>query len=816
MPVPMQQRLDRAGRCLAANPSAAMRHQTGKTAPQSSNAASISNSSKTTCGYVRLSHFVPSGLSIVYRRKRLIGLSWPLVPGLLAWALAVVAAANESAGGDRDIAALLHQERRLAEYSALARRQAKNYDPAQDISPRQLLILLEVSQRTGANLGQALATGEFESAKTWNDFVRPTLGNGSLGSATGVWQFIPSTFHRIIEQYGSRLLAASSAKESLGLAPLDLSAGPFCDAQVRSIIQDTVDGLRGADDGQLQLLRHNFAVLAFAKHYLSVASGAKTPEEDYLFHFLGEGRGRQILALASGQARHTLSVRPLEPNLASGGTTGLALAGRQREGAELRRDAILSPASGKKTRSSPPGQEDFVVLDRTVPKAHLSPGSQRPSLEEIRARRIASKINRLPLRSLPAAATWSSPGLANPARASSAWGFPADSPVVTGNPGMFYRDGRNRTDPYTWAEFMRALAKRVQAKQQPAMVRAKYGVGFQMNGGDMPGWTMNTDRPAEAVEFRHAISGSLLVPQALITGPLTAAETHAYRKRLAELIRQGETSPLPPFSLVSALQHLGLLAPGDTEFAADSPALTEALHAFRTLVGKAEPDDPAYLDKLMPAERVALEIYDQRIARYAALQFAQQASMGQALDLMSIKRRLKRHQRASRPHIARLQQALAEHGLRTQTRRGKRTKAEHFDGIAGKLTQGSLDRFQLRNGLIQTHGLLDSVTVAMLGLPPMGQEIFWPPSGPQCPVEPEAEKAQHCETRLGPKHLSQRWSQARRRLIIEQMTLTPFHGCPARKLPPEFPLQDRPHVTPRAATGAAARRPPGHGLQHLQ
>ncbi len=324
---------------------------------------------------------------------------------------------------------------------------------------------------------------------------------------------------------------------------------------------------------------------------------------------------------------------------------------------------------------------------------------------------------------------------------------------------MFYRDGRERTDPYTWAEFMSALSERVQAKRQPAMVRAKYGVGFQMNGGDMPGWTLNPDKPAEVVEFRHEISGSVLVPKTLITGPLDVAETQDYRKRLAELIRQGETTPLSPSRVVSAFQHLGVLAPGDTALDADSPELREALHAFRKLVGKAEPDDPAYADLLMPAELVALEVYNQRIARYAVFQFSQQASMRQAVDLTSINRRLKSQQRASRPHIARLQQALADNGLQTQTRQRKRTEPAHFDGIAGKLTLGSLDRFQLRNGLLQTHGLLDPVTVAMLGLPPMGQDIFLPPSGPQCPLKPEVEMAQHCETTLGPNHLAQRWGQ---------------------------------------------------------
>ncbi len=279
----------------------------------------------------------------------------------------------------------------------MAESQADNYDRAQDISPRQLLILLEVVERTGANLGQALATGEFESAKTWNNFVRPTLGNGRLGSATGVWQFIPSTFHRIIKRYGADLLAASSADEALGRVPLDLGAGPFCDAEVRAVIQDTVDGLRGADDEQLQLLRHNFAVLAFAKHYLSVASGAKTPEEDYLFHFLGEKRGREILALAQGQASHTLSVRPTEPTLDSTGTPGLVLAGAERERVILRGTDMFRPAPGKTTESSAPSRDVFVTLERTVPKGYLSPGLQRGSLDETGPSRIGSTLHRLPL-----------------------------------------------------------------------------------------------------------------------------------------------------------------------------------------------------------------------------------------------------------------------------------------------------------------------------------------------------------------------------------------------------------------------------------
>ena len=140
----------------------------------------------------------------------------------------------------------LLQDDRLSAYIERAAREARNHDSRQDISPWQMLLLLEVSERAGANLGQMLATGEFESARTWNDHIRPHIGKGKVGKATGVWQFQPATFHRIIERYGDRLLSLTSADDSSGTGSLDLGAGPFCDSHVRMIIQDTIDGLRGA------------------------------------------------------------------------------------------------------------------------------------------------------------------------------------------------------------------------------------------------------------------------------------------------------------------------------------------------------------------------------------------------------------------------------------------------------------------------------------------------------------------------------------------------------------------------------------------
>lgn len=633
----------------------------------------------------------------------------------------------------------------LAQYRAIAEKQARDYDQIQDISPEQLLLLLEVSERTGTSLGQMLATGEFESAKTWNDFVRPTLGNGRLGSATGVWQFIPATFHRIIEKYGVDLLAASSANAGTGQDHLDLSAGPFSDAQVRAIIRDTTEGVRGVKDERLQLLRHNFAVLAFAKHYLSVETGATTPEEDYLFHFLGEKRGRQILALARGDARDTLSVAP--QILSSPQTQGaeLVLANVAKQPVIARARIVRRSASTED--ADPPEAERglFFSLERLFPGHKPNPDAQGDLNISPTSKAEHSAAQQLPATASSDVAIWSTREMEIVTRIPSEWSLPADSPIVTGNPGMFYRDGHAKSDPYTWSEFMSALSRRVHARRQPGMVRAKYGVGFQMNGGDSSDWTLKDDKAPDMVELRHEIGNSIKVPQKLLTGPLDTAERRAYKRRLAALIRAGEARPVSVYSppIVVALQHLNLVSPDEMDFDAYGQALRDALGTFRKLVGKHAPDDPALADKVMPAERVALEIYDQRIARYAALQSGQQAAIDRALDLRAIRRLLKRHRHASKPHIATLQKALALHGLQTQTRAGSR----HFDGIAGKLTIAALDRFQLGNGLRPTQGLLDPVTASMLGLAPMSREIFLTPSGPYCPLVSATETALNCTAR---------------------------------------------------------------------
>lgn len=681
----------------------------------------------------------------------------------------------------------------LAAYRALSANQSRNYDRTQDISLRQMRILLDVSERTGASLGQALATGEMESAYTWNDHVRPTLKNGSLGSATGVWQFLPGTFHGIVKKYGAQLLAASAANAAMGRAHLDLGEGPFPDAKVRSLIQETVDGQRGADDEELQLLRHNFAVLAFAKHYLSVENGATTAEEDYLFHFLGAGQGRRVLALARGPARDTLCVKAAEAPVPTLETSPelVAVDGRI---VTIPTSAALTPAPGmtvvpavasRRAPDPPPAAAVSAMASRRAlaaprPAVVSRVSTAAPPLVVTQRRlqttpsistsdriitiiRGAVGLEPAPLvvpdigMMLPVApvAPLAPPP---PPPVSSQWGLPANSPTVTGNLGMFYRDGKGQSQPYTWAGFLANLARRVRAADQPALVRAKYGLGFALKGGDVAERSYNPANLPEPVEFRYENARAVLVPEVMVTGPLGRDEIRQYKERVTTLISQGEDAPRDTLSpqALAALHHLKLLPPQVQEPSTTHPEVRKALHQFRKKVGKEEPNDPAHADLLTPAERIALEFYDQRIARYAQLQAGQLASFHSALDLNRIKKLPARQQRLATPHIAALQTALAAQGLLTQPtqkvvwRDQKRKKhveykPRPFPGKPDKVTVVALNSFQLRNGLRRTMGILDAVTLNMLGLPAMGPDIFQPVTGPQCPFNGWAESTEMCE-----------------------------------------------------------------------
>jgi hypothetical protein len=527
----------------------------------------------------------------------------------------------------RAVNAALVQEAAVARFQQHADARARDYERTQDISPRQLLVLLEVAERTDYSLGQLLATGEHESAHTWNDFVRPPLRGGRVGVAAGVWQFQPKTFERVLHLYGEELLALTAPDPEAGRRRLSLSFGPFCDSHVRLIIQDTMDGLRDADDQELKLLRHNFTVLAIAKYLLSKDSGARDPVEDYLFHFLGPSQGRRILTLARGADRNTRTVKPPPPPPAPPAPPAPALA------APRPADAL-------------PGRPELLLELAPRGYVELRPGAGPPPGARIADPLLQRPGAPPPVRAAPPPPAWPAPH-----------GFAHDSPVVTSNLGMFYRDGRGRSDPYTWAEFLDHLSRRVKADQQPKLVRAKYGVGFYLEGGDLPDWDFDPKRPGATLDLLLEDGTRLPMPKAQLTAPLTVTEMRDYQRRLFTLVGLGQDHPTPLLSDAAArtLERLGLLKPpagaptrgGNAPVAllavdmgpgfghmlrTDTPEVREALHAFRELVGKAPPDDPAVADLVLPAEQVALEVYGRRIARWISEQQRAAAEADEADD----------------------------------------------------------------------------------------------------------------------------------------------------------------------------------------
>jgi len=227
------------------------------------------------------------------------------------------------------------------------------------------------------------------------------------------------------------------------------------------------------------------------------------------------------------------------------------------------------------------------------------------------------------------------------------------------------------------------------------------------------------------------------------------------------------------------------------------PLVQEALKTFRRMTGKEGPDDPAHADRLMPAERVALQIYDQRFSRYAALQWSQQVALRDALDLTQIMQMPASRQRFSTFDIKTLQTALAEHGLLTQPTkkvvwRDKKRKKHFryntlpFSGMADTATLTALNAFQWRQGLVQTEGVMDALTLGLLGLPAMGPEIFEPLQGPRCTLE----TWEQSEPDLSP--VDQEHPTPWFRLLGYHRLLEPCKGFP-RML---FELQQPSNVTP--------------------
>jgi hypothetical protein len=124
--------------------------------------------------------------------------------------------------------------------------------------------------------------------------------------------------------------------------------------------------------------------------------------------------------------------------------------------------------------------------------------------------------------------------------------------------------------------------------------------------------------------------------------------------------------------------------------------------------------------------------------------------------LDNIPERPRWQQRFAAPYIAELQETLGAQGLLKQPKKKtvwrdkkgrKRVKYRTlpFVGKVDKKTVAAFSGFQVRHGLRNTQGVLDAVSLRLLGLAPMGSDIFLPPVGPQCMIKRTPKPASMCE-----------------------------------------------------------------------
>lgn len=598
----------------------------------------------------------------------------------------------------------------LRTYQELSEKRQRNYDKAQDISASQLLVLLDVARRTGAPLGDLMATGDLESARTWNDYVRPPIkganGQPALGEAQGIWQFMPGTFASVIRLYGQKILRLSEADPAKGLPAMDLGNEAYTDTEIRDIIKRNMGNPKaGGED--LQALRSNFAVATLAKYCLDAEAGDASPEKRYLIHFLGAGDGGRAWDNAnSPERRTTLAVkRPpeAEPKQTSTPPPAATPAGKPHK---------------KKTPAVPKGKHASPAQATTA-----QPLAQDPAD--------------------PAAETVLTPPVpTTPPPTPDTWGFDPDSATVRNNRWLFYAG----STPRTWGQFMDNLRVQVAADKSPAFVRQKYGVGFNLTRGDTPGWSAKEQNPKQlagsVVPFASDNGTPVPLPKGLVYAPLNKDEQVRYVNRLSELVQKGEDQPRADLSpqetawLTGALKRQGVLpqtTPPQTPV--NDPAIVAAMQKFRQRVGMGEPDNPDHARMFPPALRVALETYDARLQPYIAKQMKQEQTRAHALNLATLPKADPAAREAATPQVIALKEGMTAAGLlQPKTKvvvetklnsRGKPYKARQKvplppDGSVDKGLIAKLDEFQLRQGLRPTHGVLDTATLDALGvtLPP--------------------------------------------------------------------------------------------------
>lgn len=380
--------------------------------------------------------------------------------------------------------------------------------------------------------------------------------------------------------------------------------------------------------------------------------------------------------------------------------------------------------------------------------------------------------------------------------------------IATSNPGIFGPSDK----PRTYGEVRQTLEGIMSVGGR--LARESLGVGYderptaaQKSGADLK---------REATSFFATSGEEVRLPKSFVYQGLSKEEQATYRERFAKEALHGgankgqkELTPEETTWLIASLKRQGVLAQDSAAKDFSDPRVKQALAAFQEKVGMVVPPESRGL--LMPAAKVALGIYNERIDTLAGRQLEQQHGLKAAgvLDLKKLAKLGKddpERKNVDPEAITKLKKVLAEKGflarpshLETHVSTNKKgrqiTRKVRVEGdfdaqIDNKLLL-AYETAQIKNGLLP-NGKLDQGSLQVI----KGQAVV-PASKPVVAASPPPPS-----------------SPAAAMAVVARPAPTPAPAPAADRTPapaPPAPVRTPapPPTQPAATASRPARKPPG-------
>ncbi len=373
--------------------------------------------------------------------------------------------------------------------------------------------------------------------------------------------------------------------------------------------------------------------------------------------------------------------------------------------------------------------------------------------------------------------------------------------IATSNPGIFGPSDK----PRTYGEVRQTLEGIMSVGGR--LARESLGVGY--NERPTAASKSGDDLKREATSFFATSGEEVKLPKSFVYQGLSKEEQATYRERFAhEALRGGYNRGQSQLNLdettwlIASLKRQGLLAQNSAAKDFNDPRLKQALAAFQEKVGMVVPPESRGL--LMPAAKVALGIYNERIDTLAGRQLEQQHGL-KAPGVLDLKKLAKlgkddpERKNVDPEAITKLKKVLAEKGflarpsqLETQVIHGKKgrqiTRKVRVEGdfdaqIDNKLLL-AYETAQIKNGLLP-NGKLDQGSLQVI----KGQAVV-PAAKPVVAATPPPS------------------SPAAAMAVVARPAPTPAPAQAADRTPAPARTPAPPPTPPAATTSRPSRKPP--------